>query len=48
MVQVQDGETEITNEKIKGKIKVIKVDKDNNAKRIPGVKFGIHNEKMPS
>ena len=41
----QTTKLEISNEKIKGNLKIIKVDKDNNEIRIPGVKFGIYNEK---
>lgn len=37
-------ELRLTNEKNKGKIKVIKVDKDNNEIKIPGVKFGVYNK----
>ncbi len=38
-------ELELSNEKNKGKIEIIKVDKDNNEIKIPGVKFGIYNQK---
>ncbi|MBP3596267.1 MAG: Cys-Gln thioester bond-forming surface protein [Clostridia bacterium] len=37
-------ELKLSNEKNKGRIKVIKVDKDNNEIKIPGVKFGVYNQ----
>jgi len=47
-VELEDGETEeliIENEKKKGQIKVIKVDKDNNEIKLEGVEFEILNSK---
>ena len=47
-VELEDGETEkliIENEKKKGKINVIKVDKDNNETKLEGVEFEILNSK---
>ena len=35
---------EVTNEKIKGKLKIIKVDKADKNKRLEGVKFDIYDE----
>ncbi len=41
----QTTKLEVTNEKIKGKLKVIKVDKDDNNQKLEGVKFDIYDEK---